>query len=220
MKLCAHANKALRSFNMYLNVRPPPLRAPWPFSLFFPSRAPPEVHSPIPSPSQPTRGRTNDSSAVSGSPGRRGTTIPPIPPSTNPRGELIFTSRVDKHFKESYERYRAAFEKRRDERVMAEASTTTKLWNWLPSALGGKATGARKSIGHDGERWEGWGPWGSIAIEFCEPFEKYHPNRCRSNRYRTITRPCICNTSTLSIELHHYCLIPNMHTSSKLRALQ
>lgn len=129
---------------MYLNVRPPPLRAPWPFSLFFPSRAPPEVHSPVPSPSQPTRGRTNDSSAVSGSPGRRGTTIPPIPPSTNPRGELIFTSRVDKHFKESYERYRAAFEKRRDERVMAEASTTTKLWNWLPSALGGKAAGARK----------------------------------------------------------------------------
>lgn len=46
--------------------------------------------------------------------------IPPIPPTTNPRGELIFSSRVHPHFKEGYERYRAAFERRRGEKIREE----------------------------------------------------------------------------------------------------
>lgn len=121
-----HANKALRSFNMYLNVRTPPPTAPWPLSLIFSNRN--SDNSP---PAQPiTRGRPDSSPRGAG---RRITTIPPIPPSTNPRGELIFTSRVDKHFRDSYERYREAFERRRSEKVLAEASMSTwgRLSHWL-----------------------------------------------------------------------------------------
>lgn len=39
-----------------------------------------------------------------------------IPPTSNPRGELIFSGRVDRTFREGYERYRAAFERRRIEK--------------------------------------------------------------------------------------------------------
>jgi hypothetical protein len=44
------------------------------------------------------------------------TVMATMPLSSNPRGELIFSSRVDKTFKEGYERYRAAFERRREEK--------------------------------------------------------------------------------------------------------
>ncbi|WRT70455.1 uncharacterized protein IL334_007453 [Kwoniella shivajii] len=54
---------------------------------------------------------------VSGTPNVMAT----IPPSSNPRGELIFSSRVDKGFREGYERYRAAFERRREEKAREEA---------------------------------------------------------------------------------------------------
>jgi hypothetical protein len=39
--------------------------------------------------------------------------IPQIPPSSNPRGELIFSSRVPASFREAYERYRDSFERKR-----------------------------------------------------------------------------------------------------------
>ena len=108
-----HANKALRSFNMYLNVRKPPLRSKLrfnPLSFFFPRPAEPQ--SPPASPPARSTARTAS------------TTIPPIPHTTNPRGELIFSSRVDRSFRESYERYRATFERRRDERQRLAAATT------------------------------------------------------------------------------------------------
>lgn len=94
-----HANRALRSFNMYLNVRKPPFTSP--FSFFFP--------------------RQESAPAVFAS-SRRSMSIPiaPIPPASNPRGELIFSSRVDKTFRESYERYRAGFERKREERDRME----------------------------------------------------------------------------------------------------
>jgi hypothetical protein len=44
------------------------------------------------------------------------TVMATMPLSSNPRGELIFSSRVDKSFREGYERYRAAFERRREEK--------------------------------------------------------------------------------------------------------
>jgi len=113
-----HANKALRSLNMYLNVRKPPLHSKLrfnPLSFFF--RRPSEPQ-PQTAPS-PTRSTARAAS----------TTIPPIPHSTNPRGELIFSSRVDRSFRESYERYRAAFERKREERQRLAAATT--WWGWF-----------------------------------------------------------------------------------------
>lgn len=103
-----HANRALRSFNVYLNVRSPPLRTSLnPISYFFPrtsSTTPTQqLPNPVPRASSP----------------RRPPAIPPIPPTSNPRGELIFSSRVDPAFRESYERYRAAFERKREEQKRA-----------------------------------------------------------------------------------------------------
>ncbi|BGP48296.1 hypothetical protein JCM10450v2_004168 [Rhodotorula kratochvilovae] len=45
----------------------------------------------------------------------RGIPLPPIPPAQNPRGELIFSSRVSPQFREGYERYRGEWERRRAE---------------------------------------------------------------------------------------------------------
>jgi len=129
-----HANKALRSFNMYLNVRRAPLRSKGPFnplSFLFPRPSTsPTTRSRSASPSRPST--ANDIS--------RGATLPiaPIPPTTNPRGELIFSSRVDRSFRESYERYRAAFERKREERMRAERRS----WSmWLQGKVGWKTVG-------------------------------------------------------------------------------
>jgi hypothetical protein len=125
---------------MYLNVRQPPLRSRFyfkPFSFLF-SRQEVE-HSPRPS----KKGRTiSDSAPTSRAPspsrtfraqgsGSKLTSIPisPIPPSSNPRGELIFSSRVDRTFRESYERYRTAFEKRRAEVQRNEGASW--IWRWI-----------------------------------------------------------------------------------------
>ena len=109
-----HANRALRSFNMFLNVRRPPLRSKFywnPLSFFFPRPVEPS-HPPSPS---LTNHRLRSTSTT--------LPIPPIPPAANPRGELIFSSRIDKNFRESYERYRSAFERKREVKEYNERQT-------------------------------------------------------------------------------------------------
>ncbi|KAF4612795.1 hypothetical protein D9613_011746 [Agrocybe pediades] len=128
-KYVPHANRALRSFNMYLNVRKPPLRSKFywnPLSFFFPR---PEENVTSSRPVSPTT-RTRPRSSSTTRP------INTIPPATNPRGELIFSSRVDKNFRESYERYRAMFERRRKEKADAEKRKTWygKILYWRPWA--------------------------------------------------------------------------------------
>ncbi|KAF8128964.1 hypothetical protein EV363DRAFT_1400215 [Boletus edulis] len=118
-----HANKALRSFNMYLNVRRPPLRSKFslnPITFLFPH--------PEPTPESASRSLTRTPSPSP--PTDRSTSVPiaPIPPTANPRGELIFSSRVDRSFRESYERYRAAFERKRQERERSDAMQTRIGW--------------------------------------------------------------------------------------------
>lgn len=117
-----HANRALRNFNMYLNLRQPPLRSRFPLTLF---RSPSSHTSPpsplrsptTPRPPSPTRPLSKRSpSAVP---------ITPIPPSSNPRGELIFSSRVDRSFRDSYDRYRSAFERRKEEKEREAFFTRT-----------------------------------------------------------------------------------------------
>lgn len=117
-----HANKALRSLNMYLNVRRPPLRSK--FSL-----NPMTLLLPRPTPSMESASRSLTRASPS-SPTDRSASVPiaPIPPAANPRGELIFSSRVDRSFRESYERYRAAFERKRQERERSDAMQTWLGW--------------------------------------------------------------------------------------------
>ncbi|KAG7451502.1 uncharacterized protein BT62DRAFT_991041 [Guyanagaster necrorhizus] len=114
-KYVPHANRALRSFNMYLNVRKPG------WSLFFWRK--PRAHSPPPRSSS------------------RGSSVPiaPIPPSSNPRGELIFSSRISQSFQDSYGRHRATFERKRAERARQQNSqtwlgkfTALKFWDRSP----------------------------------------------------------------------------------------
>ena len=87
---------------------------PRPFSP--PDRSTPQRRARSPSPTQLGR---RSSSAVP---------MPSIPPTTNPRGELIFSSRVDRSFREAYERYRTAFERKRDERERQAAASTWTGW--------------------------------------------------------------------------------------------
>lgn len=66
-----------------------------------------------------------------------------MPTSSNPRGELIFSSRVDKTFREGYERYRAAFERRREEKQREERGRGWKralVWKRMDSPVGLSST--------------------------------------------------------------------------------
>jgi hypothetical protein len=134
-----HANRALRSFNMYLNVRRPPLRSRLPsfldpFSLLFPRPRPPSI---LTSPSPPHSPQLQSSTHDPHSPVTQAQAAPskptplplsPIPPSMLPHGELIFSSRIPTAFRESYERYRATFERRREERERTAWCNT--WWGW------------------------------------------------------------------------------------------
>ncbi|KAI0752939.1 Spo7-like protein-domain-containing protein [Daedaleopsis nitida] len=130
-KYVPHANRALRSFNMHLNMRQPPLRSMLPFNPFAFLFARPSSPPPV-SPTSPTSSHSARRRSPSPSPGqnRRSSSVPisPIPPASNPRGELIFSSRVDRSFRDSYERYRAQFERRKEERARAAYSQTWLGW--------------------------------------------------------------------------------------------
>ncbi|KAF7366332.1 Sporulation-specific protein spo7 [Mycena sanguinolenta] len=132
-KYVPHANRALRSFNMYLNVRQPPLRSKIrfnPLAFFFPR---PHPASEPPSPTRtststnasPSSPRPAPSPAIGSQSTSSTVPIPPMPPSSNPRGELRLSSRVDRTFREGYERYRANFERKRaqQERARAQAES-------------------------------------------------------------------------------------------------
>ncbi|KAJ3837219.1 hypothetical protein F5878DRAFT_622986 [Lentinula raphanica] len=161
-KYVPHTNKALRSFNIYLNMRKPPLRSKFqirnwnPLSFFFP-RPDPLNPSTVSTPNMQTPFRDSSRSSTpnrrsgansprssrspSPTPSKRSLSkstsnmvpISPIPPTLNPRGELIFSSRIDKNFRESYERYRAAFERKREakEREERAARWRHKFWTWV-----------------------------------------------------------------------------------------
>jgi len=134
-KYVPHANRALRSFNMFLNVRRPPLRSKFywnPTSFFFPRPVDSSNASRSPSSSQRSISTTRP--------------IPPIPPATNPRGELIFSSRIDKNFRDSYERYRSAFERKRQVKEYNERHKKwygkLLFWERAPCVSPGTGSGA------------------------------------------------------------------------------
>lgn len=132
---------------MYLNVRKPPLRSKIylnPLAFFFPR---PEE--------QQLKPTSTDSRSPPRSPRPRSSStslpIPSIPPATNPRGELIFSSRVDRSFRESYERYRATFERKREERERAAHarwwSLKVAFWRKTPPATVGGGSGSPTAPG-------------------------------------------------------------------------
>ncbi|KAJ9474701.1 F-box domain-containing protein [Pseudozyma hubeiensis] len=82
--------------------------------------------------------RANRTAALSS-----GTSTSSIPPAQNTRGELIFSSRVSPEFREGYEKYRAAFERRRAEKIAAKRAQSWK--RWFDFALGKSSDAATKS---------------------------------------------------------------------------
>ncbi|KAK1230661.1 hypothetical protein PQX77_006244 [Marasmius sp. AFHP31] len=134
---------------MYLNVRRPPLRSKFyfnPISFFFPRQEESTARRPLSRGSSPRSSRASSPAPTSddeASQSRRrsrsvGKAVPisPIPPSNNPRGELIFSSKVDKQFRDAYERYRSAFERRREElaRMQRNAQWWGRLMFWKKPA--------------------------------------------------------------------------------------
>jgi hypothetical protein len=162
---------------MYLNVRQPPLRSKLPGLLrnpirFFFPRPTPSVtpassrrsNSPPPPPPR-IRTRSDPSPLMIEDPDSPVTQahvqsnannnpmpIAPIPPTNNPRGELIFSSRVHPGFRESYERYRAAFERKREEREREAAVKTWRGWiGWkITDIFGGAGMASGGGAGGEG----------------------------------------------------------------------
>ncbi|KAH9886313.1 hypothetical protein C8Q73DRAFT_658621 [Cubamyces lactineus] len=164
-KYVPHANRALRNFNMYLNMRQPPLRSKLPFNPFsflFARPSPPAS----PTLTSPRRTRSPSPSRTS-STTRRSSSVPiaPIPPASNPRGELIFSSRVDRSFREAYDRYRAQFERRRQERERTAYAQTWIGWihlkmPWMrnagvPPANAGSGSDTATPVSGGGRSWSG-----------------------------------------------------------------
>ena len=119
---------------MYFNTRKPPLRSQvlWnPVNFFFPrptSNISASSRFPIPSPSSPQQ--FSSSGHTRSQDGSR--PIPSIPPANNLRGEIIFSSRVNKSFREGYDRYRLAFEKKRGEVVrQIDDQKRMERWWWV-----------------------------------------------------------------------------------------
>lgn len=102
-----HCNRALRSFNMALNMR---LQSPTtPFSLF----------------RRPAKAAANTVQ-------QRQKAMSNLPPTTNPRGELVFSHRVDKSFRDGYDKYRAAFERKRTQALAAKSTRTPQVNSNIP----------------------------------------------------------------------------------------
>ncbi|GAB1520492.1 hypothetical protein RhiTH_003569 [Rhizoctonia solani] len=111
------ANRALRNFNLHLNVRTQPISPPAPFKYLFPR----PTTATSPTTAQPLRKGVIKKAQLN-----------PIPPTNNPRGELIFSNRVDRSFREAYERYRSVWERKREEHLAANRRSWFG-WLWLIS---------------------------------------------------------------------------------------
>lgn len=118
---------------MYLNTRKAPHRSL--FSLIFSSsKATASISSNRLVASSriaenPSIGEVRQAMAQQSGLGRR-MHIPAIPPTLNPRGELIFSLKVTAPFREGYERYRAAFERRRREKLDERRWRGWRRWWW------------------------------------------------------------------------------------------
>ena len=169
---------------MYLNLRQPPLKTRFSLSSFLrrfrnptsshdsPSSSPPSpLRSPTsPRPPSPTRPLSKRSpSAVP---------ITPIPPSSNPRGELIFSSRVDRGFRDSYDRYRSAFEKRREEKDRETFFTRTYIGRFLVTLP-----------------WNPLGPWPPPPPSPVEPTGKVEKG-LDGNRFGHLAKRSVSSSSS------------------------
>ena len=120
------ANRSLHTFNMHLHMP----RSSWTGSWRMPWSSPSFDGSDASGEPRACHGPFSD--------GRRPRSIfshhgtPRTSPTQNERGELIFSSRVDHEFREGYERYRNAFERKRREKLKAQQRHQPALWDSWP----------------------------------------------------------------------------------------
>lgn len=117
-KFVPQSNRSLRGFNMYLNTRVATSARWWSWLPFL-------TDSPNHKPASAKSTANGSSSSLTT---QRRAMLAGIPPSQNTRGELIFSTKVDTDFREGYEKYRAAFERRRAEKMAAKRALSWKRW--------------------------------------------------------------------------------------------
>ncbi|WFD45046.1 hypothetical protein MPSI1_003723 [Malassezia psittaci] len=114
------ANRALGTFNMYLNMRTATTPSGWVMPFQFWRSVGVSNNTVTPDTVPPA---TSDKSFVRRSGRRifrRRNLVDSIPPTRNERGEIMFSSRVSANFREGYERYRNAFERKRREKLQTQ----------------------------------------------------------------------------------------------------
>ncbi|GAA5820688.1 hypothetical protein JCM3770_001452 [Rhodotorula araucariae] len=145
---CSASSASLRSAGAWRSPSTSPPLSP----SAFPPASPPTHNDPV------TRALPSSPSSSGGGGGARGIPLPPIPPAQNPRGELIFSSRVSPQFREGYERYRGEWERRRAEakRVQRERDGRWTAWVrrawWRGEAVHGRGQRDEKRGGGEFDR--------------------------------------------------------------------
>lgn len=134
-KFVPQSNRSLRGFNMYLNTRVATSVRWWSWLPFI-------SNSSVSPKLTPAKLVTTGSSSIGTI--QRKAMLSTIPPSQNTRGELIFSNKVDPEFREGYEKYRAAFERRRAEKIAAKRALSWK--RWLDRVFPRSTTGALQII--------------------------------------------------------------------------
>ncbi|GAA6018609.1 hypothetical protein JCM8202_000582 [Rhodotorula sphaerocarpa] len=130
--------------------RSPPASPPLP-SQDLPSE---DSRPPTPSRDPVTRAPSSPSPSPP-PPSRTAVPLPPIPPSQNPRGELIFSSRVTPQFREGYERYRGEWERRRSEaRKQQQGQLSGRVVARVYGRMGAVFSGFGRRFGSGGARAE------------------------------------------------------------------
>lgn len=137
-KFVPQANRSLRNFNMYLNTRTSVASRWWSLRRFLNSQ---HTHNTSAVSLNSTSAHAHKSSSATSNPRRA---ISSIPPAQNSRGELIFSNKVSPEFRQGYERYRAAFERRRAEKLAAKRAQSWK--RWFDLALGRSVDPTPKSV--------------------------------------------------------------------------
>ncbi|KDN43200.1 hypothetical protein K437DRAFT_257574 [Tilletiaria anomala UBC 951] len=98
--------------------------------------APQQSDRPVTHSITPSLGAKNGRNLSQASSIARRNAISAIPPAANPRGELIFNSKVSPAFREGYERYRSAFERRRSEKLEAKRRSGWRWWLYTGAGWG------------------------------------------------------------------------------------
>lgn len=135
------ANRSLHTFNLHLNMHTHPRPSSW--TSWIPLRRPgPDFRATEPHTSTTGQSRRPENAHMRNeSRTFHISNSQSVPPARNERGEILLSSRVDTEFREGYERYRNAFERKRREKLEAQRrDQPSSIWSLLPFHNGPAST--------------------------------------------------------------------------------